>query len=177
MQKALILFLSLFSLYACQSDRNGVEFKRIDNFDMGNLSKENAKLKGVAVFTNLSEDNMTIKDMVLDFSVEGKDIGTIVVKSNNKVAAKSEFSIPFQYNYDTDAIKVDGHEPSSTYAVTLKGSLTLLNASKKEIQADLKFSTSYEYLTKQEVRQQKRDDRIEKRKQRKEERRESRKNN
>jgi hypothetical protein len=176
MQKIIVFLLVILSLNACQSDRKGVEFKRIDNLDLGNLSKGAAKMKGTAIFTNLSDDNLTIKDMILDFSVDGKDVGTIVTKSNNTVAGKSEFSVPFQYSFDTDALKVEGHDASSTYAVLLKGTLTLLDANKKEVKSELKFSTSYEYKTNKEIRQDKRDDRKEKREQRREERKAKRNN-
>ena len=53
---------------------------RISDFDLGNLSKDNAKLTGFAVFINLTDKILEVKDLILDLSVDGKDIGTIVAK-------------------------------------------------------------------------------------------------
>lgn len=174
MHKLMIFLLSVVTLTACQEDRKEVEFKRIDNLDLGNLSKDNAKLKGTAVFTNLTDNDLQLKDLILDFSIDGKDIGTIVEKSDKKVPAKSEFSVPFQYSYDTDAFKEAGHDPSAAYSVQLKGELTLLDAVNKEVKSAVKYATSYEYKTKQEIRQDKREDRKERREERREERKEKR---
>lgn len=179
MQKIVFILSLLFTVSACQQDRNNVEFKRVDNLDMGNLSKGDAKLSGTLVFTNLSENDLSVKDIVMDYTVDGKDIGTVVVKSGKKITAKAEFSIPFQYNYNTSALKLQDHDPSAKYAIVLKGKITLLDATNKEVTADIKYSESFEYHTKQEIRQQKRDDRKEQRKERREqrkERREQRKN-
>ncbi len=179
MQKIVFILSLLFTVSACQQDRNNVEFKRVDNLDMGNLSKGDAKLSGTLVFTNLSENDLSVKDIVMDYTVDGKDIGTVVVKSGKKITAKAEFSIPFQYNYNTGALKLQGHDPSAKYAIVLKGKITLLDATNKEVTADIKYSESFEYHTKQEIRQQKRDDRKEQRQERREqrkERREQRKN-
>lgn len=177
MQKIFVLLISILIFISCNVEQKGVEYKRIGDFDLGNLSKDNAKLTGFAVFINLTDKDLEVKDLILDLSVDGKDIGTIVAKYNKKVAAKAEFSIPFQYNYETSALKTQNHDLNSKYEVILNGNLTLLDTDKKEIHATLKYATSFEYHTKQEIRQQNRIDRKEQRKERREERRNKRNNN
>lgn len=169
MYKLLILLCSLTLLTSCQEDKKEIEFKKIVNLNLGNLSKENAKLNATVVFMNLTEQEFDMQDLVLDLSVDGKDIGTIVSKITKKIQPNSEFSIPVHYTYETKEIVQEGHDPSSTYAVQLLGDLTLLNAKGEEITCKVKFADTYEFLTKKEERIEKREERKKRREERKEE--------
>lgn len=170
MQKFIILLLSVFVFMSCAEDKKEIEFSKITDVDLGNLSKENAKLKANAVFVNLSDKEFEVKEMVLEFSVDGKNIGTIVTKTSKKIAAKGEFSIPFQYNYDTEPLVLEGHDPSSQYQVEIKGDLTVKNSAGEEITTAVKYSGQVAYLTKKEIRQEKREERQENREDRKKDR-------
>lgn len=173
MQKLVIILLAVFAFTSCQEDKKDIEFKKIANLNLGNLSKENAKLQGTAVFMNLSDQEYDLKDMVLDFTIDGKDVGTVVTKITKKIQPNSEFSIPIQYSYETGAFVETGHDPASTYAVQLLGDLTLKNTKGEEITTAVKYATTYEYLTKKEIRQDKREER----KKRREEKKAAKKNN
>ncbi len=159
MQKIIILLLSVLIFTACESDKKTIEFKKMANLDLGNLSKENATIKATAVFMNLSDEEYNLKDMVLDFTIDGKDVGTIVTKTDKIIKPKSEFSIPVQYSYETSSFVEEGHEPSSNYAVQLLGDLTLKNSKGEEVTAAVKYATTYEYLTKKEIRIEKLEER------------------
>ncbi|HRH57897.1 MAG TPA: hypothetical protein PLS10_09600 [Chitinophagales bacterium] len=167
MQKIIILLLSVLIFTACESDKKTIEFKKMANLDLGNLSKGNATIKATAVFMNLSEEEYNLKDMVLDFTIDGKDVGTIVTKTDKIIKPKSEFSIPVQYSYETSSFVEEGHEPSSTYAVQLLGDLTLKNSKGEEVTAAVKYATTYEYLTKKEIRLDKREERKKRRQEKK----------
>lgn len=177
MQKIIILLLSVLIFTACESDKKTIEFKKMANLDLGNLSKENATIKATAVFMNLSDEEYNLKDMVLDFTIDGKDVGTIVTKTDKIIKPKSEFSIPVQYSYETSSFVEEGHEPSSNYAVQLLGDLTLKNSKGEEVTAAVKYATTYEYLTKKEIRIEKRETKKEERQKRREERKAKRQNN
>ncbi|MFN8297224.1 MAG: hypothetical protein U0T69_13585 [Chitinophagales bacterium] len=167
MQKIIILLLSVLIFTACESDKKTIEFKKMANLDLGNLSKENATIKATAVFMNLSDEEYNLKDMVLDFTIDGKDVGTIVTKTDKVIKPKSEFSIPVQYSYETSSFVEEGHEPSSNYAVQLLGDLTLKNSKGDEVTATVKYATTYEYLTKKEIRMDKREERKKRRQEKK----------
>ena len=167
MQKIIILLLSVLIFTACESDKKTIEFKKMANLDLGNLSKGNATIKATAVFMNLSEEEYNLKDMMLDFTIDGKDVGTIVTKTDKIIKPKSEFSIPVQYSYETSSFVEEGHEPSSTYAVQLLGDLTLKNSKGEEVTAAVKYATTYEYLTKKEIRLDKREERKKRRQEKK----------
>ena len=97
--------------------------------------------------------------MVLDLTIDGKDIGTIVTKTDKIIRPKSEFSVPLQYSYETSSFVEEGHEPASNYAVQLLGDLTLKNSKGEEVTATVKYAMTYEYLTKKEIRMDKREER------------------
>lgn len=166
-----ILLLSSILFVACTREKVSVEFKKIANFDLGNISKENATLRGTAVFMNLSEEKYTLKDLVLDFSIDGKDIGTIVTKNSKIIQPNSEFSIPIKYLYATNPFILEGHDPATTYAVQLIGNITVKDSKGEEISKPVKFAMTYEYLSKREQRIEERENRKEERQKRKEEKR------
>lgn len=167
MQKFIIILLSIFVLTSCKNDKKDIEFKKMANLDLGNLSKENATVRATAVFMNLSEEEYNLKDLVLDFTIDGKDVGTIVTKTDKIIKPKSEFSIPIQYSYETSSFLESGHEPASTYAVQLLGDLTLKNSKGDEITTAVKYAMTYEYLTKKEIRLDKREERKKRREEKK----------
>ncbi len=170
MKRITILLLATLALTACKTEKKTIEFKKIVNLDLGNMSKESAKIRGTAVFMNLSDEAYTLKDMVLDFTIDGKDVGTVVIKTNKVVQPNSEFSVAIQYPYETTSVVEAGHDPSSSYAVQLIGDLNAVNEQKEEISASVKFADTYKYQTPKEQRQENRDTRKEERKQRREER-------
>lgn len=122
------------------------------------------------MFFNLSEESYTLKDLVLDFTIDGKDAGSIVSKSGKTIQPRSEFSIPIQYTYSTAPFVEGGHEPSSTYAVQLIGTITVKDKDGNLIEKPVKFAETYEYLTKKEKRKEAREERKEERRKRREER-------
>ncbi len=177
MQKIILILLSILLFSSCKHDKNPIEFKKMDNLDLGNISKETANLKATAIFFNNSKQSYLLKDVTLDFSIDGKDIGTIVVKNELIIQPNATFSIPIKYNYETNSFINPGHDPSLNYAVEFKGEIIYTNEKGKEANtADMHYATSYEYLTKKEIRIEKRETRKEERKKRREERKEKRQN-
>lgn len=167
MNKLVIALVALFAFSACKEDKKDIEFKKIVNLDLGNLSKENAKLNATAVFMNLSDKEFELKDLVLDFSIDGKDIATVVTKISKKIQPNSEFSIPIHYSYETNSFIEEGHDPSTTYAVQLLGDLTVKDTKGEEMATGIKFASTYEYLTKKEERIEKREERKKRREEKK----------
>ena len=102
--------------------------------------------------------------MVLDFTLDGKDVGTVVTKISKVIKPNSEFSIPIEYSYETKSIIEEGHDPASTYAVDLSGDLITKNSKEEELSTSVKFASSYEYLSRKEKRIEKREARKETRK-------------
>jgi hypothetical protein len=169
--KKIVLYCLVFILFtACQTEKKTIEFKKLVNLELGNLQKENATLRATAVFMNISKEEFHLKDLVLDFSIDGKDVGTIVSKSDKVIQPNSEFSIPIKYSYETKAFILENHEPATTYAIQLLGDLTLKNAKGEDVATKVKYAETYEYLTKKEERVEKREDRKEERKRKREER-------
>ncbi|MDB5228226.1 MAG: hypothetical protein JWN78_2419 [Bacteroidota bacterium] len=155
--RIIILFLSLFALNSCTHEKKTIAFKKIANLDLGNLTKREATLRGTAVFMNLSDQEFNLKDLVLDFTIDGKDIGTVVSKTKKVIKPNSEFSVPIVYSYSTSSVLTEGREPASSYAVELLGDLMTKNSREEEISTPVKFADTYEYLTKKEKRIEKRE--------------------
>lgn len=170
MKKKLLLLFTAFTLFSCKQEKKSIEFNKLANLDLGNLSKENAKARGLAVFFNHSEESYTLKDVVLDLTIDGKDVGTIVSKSGKSIHPRSEFSIPFQYTYSTAPFAEEGHDPASSYAVQFIGTITVKDKDGNLIEKPVKFAETYEYLTKKEKKKETREERKEERRKRREER-------
>lgn len=170
MKKLLYLALTLLLFSACNKDKKSIEFKKIVNLDLGNLAKENATIRATAVFMNITDEEYHLKDLVLDFTIDGKNVGTIVSKTDKVIQPNSEFSIPIKYSYETNAFKLENHEPASTYAIQLLGDLNVKDKNGQDISTKVKFAETYEYLSNKEERIEKRENRREERKRKREER-------
>lgn len=176
MKKIIIILISVLAFTACKTDKQSIEYKNISNFNLGNLSKENATMRATILFFNNSDEELNFKDLVLDLIIDGKDIGTIVTKTNKVLQPKAEFSIPIKYTYETNSFVAADHDPSSKYEVKLNGDITVTNSSSEKITATVKYSSSYEYQTKKEIRIEKRETKKEEKQRRKNERKEKRNN-
>ncbi len=159
------LFLSVLLFASCSHEKKSIEFKKMANIDLGNLSHETATLHGTAVFMNFSDQEYELKDMVLDFTIDGKDIGTVVTKTKKIIQPNSEFSVPINYTYETTSFIKEGDEPAKSYAVELLGDLTSKDAKGNELGTSVKYATTYDNLTGKEKRIQKREERRERRRQ------------
>ena len=153
MKNTIFIILSIFLFTACKTDKNAIEFKKVTNIDLGNLSKENATMNATVVFMNNSDQEFKLKDIVIDLIVDGKDIGTIVTKSNKLIKANDEFSVPIKYTYNTNSFVARDHEPLGKYELKLTGDLTVLDGNNEEITISINHSSSYEYHTKKEIRE------------------------
>ena len=176
MKNILYFIISIFLFTACKTDKNAIEFKKVNNIDLGNLSKENATMNATVVFINNSDKEFKLKDIVIDFIVDGKDIGTIVTKSNKLIKANDEFSVPIKYTYNTSSFVAKDHEPLGKYELKLTGDLTVLDGNNEEITISINHTSTYEYQTKKEIRVEKRETKKEERQKRREERKEKRNN-
>jgi uncharacterized protein YcfL len=165
----LLLLVSFLLLNGCSSNKD-IVFKSIDKLDLGNLSKSSATISGNVVFENLKEEVLNLEDMVLDLSIDGKDVGTIVIQADKIAEAKSTFTVPLSYTYETKLFVEEGHDPSSAYEVKISGDLTVKNQKGEEIKIPVKFSATIETLTNKERRIEKRESRKERRQERREER-------
>ncbi len=163
----LLIATLLFS--SCSSNKD-VEFKSITNLDLGNLSKKSATIRGNLSFNNKMDEVLNLEDMILDLSIDGKDVGTIVIQANKIAEAKSEFTIPLSYTYETKLFIEEGHDPSSAYEVKISGELTAKNQKGEEIKIPVDFSATIDYLSNKEKRVEKRESRKEARQERREER-------
>src|SRR4051812_7685179 len=114
-----ILLLAAVAISSCNHEKRTIEFKKMASVDLGNLAHESATLRGTAVFMNLSDQEYELKDMVLDFTIDGKDVGTVVTKLKKTIQPNSEFSVPISYTYETSSIIKEGDEPAKSYAVEL----------------------------------------------------------
>lgn len=177
MQKIILILSTILLFTSCKQDGKAIEFNKFVNIELGNLSKDNATMRADAVFMNHSQSSFNLKDVTIDFTIDGKDVGTIVVKKDKVILPNSEFTIPIKYDYATSSFLEPNHEPSGTYAVQLIGDLSYKNESGEEQpSAKIKYAMTYEYLTKKEVRIEKRETRKEERQKKREERKEKRNN-
>ena len=174
MKKLLVVFSVSIMLFACNNEQKGLQFKSMSDVELGNLQKDNATFHATAVFFNQSEDTLHLKDFVLDFIVDGKDIGNIVTKYDKKILPNKEVSIPIKYSYETADIIKDAAHLSKSYAVQLKGDLTTINTKENEVSTAVSYSESIEFISKKEERIENRENRKEEKENKKEERKQRR---
>jgi len=175
MKRLSILIVSVFVLFACTQDPK-IEFVKAAQTEMGNLKKENPNFSTVLDFINLSEEEFDFKDVVLDFKIDGKEIGTIFVEKAKKIKTHSEFNIPIKYSYETKHVLDPAEEPEHLYLIELSGKMTLKDKSGKEIVVPIKHKESYEYKTNKEERKDNRQEKKEEKEKRKEERKKEKNN-
>lgn len=159
----------LFS--GCTIERK-IEFVKAVGTEMGNIQKETARFRTTLVFLNLTEDEYEVKDVVLDFKIDGKDVGTIFDKNNKKIKPHSEFSIPLKYAYETKDIIGSNEEPEHVYLLEANGNLTCKDKLGNEFQIPVSVKESYDYKTNKEIRIEEKQTKKEERQERREERRE-----
>lgn len=165
MKKWIFVLATLLAFVISCKQEVKVEFKKATQTQLGNIKKEEANFKTVLVCLNLSEEDFDFKDVVLDFKIDGKEIGTIFEEKTKKIKGHSEFSIPIKYNYETKYILDPNEEPEHLYLVELSGKMTLKDKSGKEFVIPIKHKESYEYKTNKEERKEERQQRKEEKKQ------------
>lgn len=158
----LMILICTFTLISCNHEKKTIQFKKIANFDPGNISKNTATLNGVAVFMNLTDDTFHLKDLMLDLLIDGKNIGTVVMKSKKEILPRAEFSVPISYTYETKSFIEEGKDPAKSYGVELSGDLTVKNEN-EEMSIPVKFTTTFEFQTRKEKRIERREERREER--------------
>jgi hypothetical protein len=167
MYKNVVVFVLISLLvYACKQEIK-IEFVKAVQTDMGNIKKESANFKTVLAFLNLAEEEFEVKDVILDFKIDGKEMGTILEEKARKVKAHSEFNIPVKYEYETKRILDPNAEPEHLYLIELSGKLTLRDKNGKEIVVPVRHKESYEYKTNKEERIENREERKKRREERK----------
>lgn len=115
-----------------------IDFVKAAQTEMGNLKKESANFWTVLDFINLSEEEFDFKDVVLDFKIDGKEIGTIFLEKAKKIKTHSEFNIPIKYSYETKHGLDPTEKPEHLYLLELSGKMTLKDKSGKEIVVPIK---------------------------------------
>ena len=177
MKQLSIVFVSVLLLAISCTQEVKVEFVKAAQTEMGNIKKEEANFKTVLVCLNLVEEEFEFKDAILDFKIDGKEIGTIFEEKAKRIRAHSEFTIPIKYNYETKHILDPNEEPEHLYLIELSGKMTLKDKNGKEIVVPIKHKESYEYKTNKEERKDNREERKEERQQRREEKKQTKQEN
>jgi LEA14-like dessication related protein len=163
-----LVSLSAILLFGSCAHKSGIEYSKVASIDMGNLKKENARFAAIIAFNNISENPFVVKNLVLDLKIDGKDIGTILVKNPKEVRPNSEFTLETNYMYESGRLLKPGEEPAEVYLIQLEGELTLKDKNGEELTVPVKYKASYAYLTKKEERIEMRRERREQKKKDKE---------
>jgi hypothetical protein len=166
MKKMAFVLVCLTFLVSCKQVTK-VEFKKAVEIEMGNIKKEAAIFQATFVFTNLTEEEFSIKSLKLHFKIDGRDIGTIYNEDPKKIRGHSEFDIPIKYTYTTAPVVDNNETPESVYLIELEGNLFLKDKNGKEIVVPVKHKSSYTYKTKKEERLEKKEQRKAEKEQRK----------
>lgn len=117
-----LLFLGL-SLTACnQNDSESVSYKNVYSVNLNGINKKNAQLTASIAFGNQFEKtNFKLKEIDVDISIDGIDIGTYFSREPLTLKSKSEIKIPLLYSFESSKIQDDEGSTSSSYIVVLKG--------------------------------------------------------
>lgn len=136
----LLLVCTIFT--ACKQKEEGPEFKTVTDIDLGNIGKKSSKFSCNVVFTNPADKaKYTVKLIMADLTINGKDAGTPINDKELDFYPRSECKVPLSFQITSNDFIGDDDSPKSL-PVTLNGTLTLVDEKGKEIKVDFKHSES-----------------------------------
>lgn len=117
-----ILFLGLIITACNRKDSEALVYKDVYSMNLNGLHKKNAQLSALIAFESQYEKtNFKLKDIDVDISIDGIDIGTYYSKDPLMLKAKSKIKIPLSYTFENSKIQDEDGSSSSSYIVVLKG--------------------------------------------------------
>ena len=124
----LLLVCTIFT--ACKQKEEGPEFKIVTDIDLGNIGKKSS-----------DKAKYTVKLIMADLTINGKDAGTPINDKELDFYPRSECKVPLSFQITPNDFIGDDDSPKSL-PVTLNGTLTLVDEKGKEIKVDFKHSES-----------------------------------
>lgn len=117
-----ILFLGLIVSACNRKDSEALVYKDVYSINLNGLHKKNAQLSALIAFESQYEKtNFKLKDIDVDISIDGIDIGTFYSKEPLSLKAKSQIKIPLTYSFENSKIEDEDGSSSTSYIVVLKG--------------------------------------------------------
>lgn len=101
---ALLILVSLFFI-GCKGDKEKPVFKSLVNLSISDLTKKKIEIRGNLVFLNPSEQNITFKKCLADFTLGGVDLNTFYNNNELRIKGNKEFTIPIYLLVDPDEVK------------------------------------------------------------------------
>ncbi|MCB9032903.1 MAG: hypothetical protein H6553_03620 [Chitinophagales bacterium] len=155
MKKTLFSFITILLIFSACKQETAIEYKKTVDVKFSNLQKNNPKINGIMLFHNISENELTVKDLILTLRIDGKPIGTIKEKEYKAVKPNTEFSIPFKYNFEKNEIVAENQVPADVYLVELEGDLTMIAKDGKEFVIPIQYKEAIDYHDKQAEKDEK----------------------
>ena len=149
-----ILVLAMLIFAACKQKEDSVEFKTITSIELGNLGKKTSKFKCMVVFSN-SDDKAkyTMKQLMADLVINGKDAGTPINDGELEFFPRSECKVPLNFEIKSSDF-LSENESQKSLPIEINGTLTLVNERGKEFKVDFKHSESVEVHIKNEEKEE-----------------------
>ncbi|MCZ2394011.1 MAG: hypothetical protein LC105_09160 [Chitinophagales bacterium] len=140
MGKLLIFTLLIFTAISCKNSESGdIIYKDTYNVQLVGLNKKTGAIKIVVGFTNQFEKtDFKLKEMDVDISIGGIDMGTYFSKNTLTIKALSELKVPIEYGINNEKLQDNNGEYSSTFVVQLNGTAIFVNEQGEE--QEVKFS-------------------------------------
>lgn len=117
----LILLLGCIATACNRSDSEALVYRNVYSVNLNGLHKKTASLNALIAFESQYEKtSFKLKDIDVDISIDGIDIGTYFSREPLTLKAKSQIKIPLAYSFENSKI-VDEAGSNSSYIVVLKG--------------------------------------------------------
>ena len=139
-----ILLLVCTISTACKQKEEGPEFKTVTDIDLGNIGKKSSKFSCNVVFTNPADKaKYTVKLIMADLTINGKDAGTPINDKELDFYPRSECKVPLSFQITPNDFIGDDDSPKSI-KVDFKHSESVAVHIKKEEKAERKLSKEEE---------------------------------
>lgn len=129
-----MIMVAVLAITSCKNQSEGeVTFKSIYNLQLKGLNKKKGDLSALIVLSNShSGTDYKVKEVNLDISVDGVDVGTYYSRNTLQVKAQSELKVPIEYAVDNQKLQNSKGEYPTVFVVRLTGGIVLTDAQGNE---------------------------------------------
>lgn len=141
---------------SCNRGEDGeLSYKSTYNLNIQGLNKKRGEINALIAFENKhASQDYKLKDINLDITVDGIDIGTYYSRQTLHIKAQSELKVPLVYGVDNTKLQNGDGTFSPSFIVQLQGAATFTNAQGEDVEIEFTHKeTVHPIVPKKEKRQ------------------------
>ncbi len=129
-----ILFLLAIAT-SCHRDNELPSLKTCQNVKISDIGRKNIEIKGELIFDNPNDRSYAYKRSIIEFNINGKDIGSEIDREKLEVMSSQNLKLPFKHSFPIERLRVDTLGPEMI-VLKIKGELELVNGEQKKLKID-----------------------------------------